>query len=289
VRNLGSTVTYTLSIDPPDGISVTPSAAALTLAAGASATYEVSFRTESGAALDQYAFGSLTWSDGAHNVRSPLVIRPIALAAPATFASSGATTGSGNLNVQFGYNGPFEVAVQGLVAGQTETRTVADDKTNNFNVDAPDTNQGIQMHTFAVSAGTVHIRFRLFDEFTDGNDDLDLYLYDPDGKLVGVSRGPTSAETIDVPVPQEGTYKLYVHGRETQGSSADYTLFSWQLSSSNEGNLTATPSPSTATLGGSGTVTVSWSDLMAGTKYLGRLGYTDGVAEIASTLVTIEP
>ena len=36
------------------------------------------------ATLNAYAVGGqLTWSDGTHTVRSPIVVRPVALAAPA--------------------------------------------------------------------------------------------------------------------------------------------------------------------------------------------------------------
>ena len=54
---------------------------------------------------------------------------------------------------------------------------MADDRTDNFDTSNPDANQGIQVHTFNVPSGTAHARFQLFDEFTDGNDDIDLYLY----------------------------------------------------------------------------------------------------------------
>jgi hypothetical protein len=36
-------------------------------------------------------------------------------------------------------------------------------------------------------------------------------------------------------------------------------------------------------------VAVSWSGLAAGTKYLGRISYSDGRAEIGSTLVGVNP
>jgi subtilisin family serine protease len=290
VRNVGpAAATYTVVVDAPPGINVLVSPSTLTLAAGETATYHVTFTTTDGAAFDEWAFGSLTWSDATHSARSPLVIRPVPLIAPDTFASSGSATGSTSLAVHFGYSGPFETPVHGLVPASTEARTVSDDKNDNFNVAQPDSNQGIQVHAFSVPAGTLDARFRLFDEFTDGDDDLDLYLYNPGGSLVAMSRGPTSAEVINVHAPEAGNYKLYVHGRQTQGPSAVYTLFSWMLNSSDAGNMTATPSPNTATAGGSGSVAVSWSGLTTGTKYFGRVGYSNGVTEFDSTLVEINP
>ena len=243
--------------------------------------------------FDRYGFGSLTWKDnGGHKVRIPLVVRPVKLAAPA--AINGATTsGSANYTVRLGHQGPFAVAAQGLVAATTKLDTVADDPTNNFDTGAPDSNQGFNSYLFDVPAGTKLARFQLFDEFTDGNDDLDLYLYRVGTggalELVGVSAGGTAAERIDLAAPATGSYKLYVHGWQTDGTSATYTLFSWLVPSSAAGNMTVSSSTSTATVGGTANITVSWSGLTAGTKYLGRVGYSDGSGEIGGTIVSVNP
>jgi hypothetical protein len=262
----------------------------LNLAAGATATYQIAFTANSEATFDDYAFGALTWSRSGQNVRIPLVIRPVAVTAPAEISGTG-VSGTANYSVTLGYQGPFSVAPQGLIPATTEQRTVVDDPTNNFDTDTPDANQGIQVHPFTVPAGTTLARFSLFDEFTDGQDDLDLYLYKVGAEnaleLVGISAGATAAERIDLATPAAGDYKLYVHGWETDGADAVYTLFSWLLGSSSAGNMTTTSSTSTATVGGTADITVSWSGLTAGTKYLGRVSYRDGVGEIGGTIVTI--
>jgi subtilisin family serine protease len=294
VKNVGPAGTYRVSVAAPAGVDVEVNPTRLTLASGATGTYQVSFVANSDASFDQYAFGSLTWSDGrgsgSHQVRIPLVIRPVKLAAPAAVSGTG-TSGSATHTVRLGYQGTFAVAAQGLVAAATETRTVSDDPTNNFDTDAPDSNQGIQVHSFQVPAGTTLARFQLFDEFTDGNDDIDLYLYRVGDKgaleLVGFSAGATSAERIDLPSPAAGTYKLYAHGWQTDGTNAVYTLFSWLVPSTAAGNMQVTSSTSSATVGGTADVTVSWSGLTAGTKYLGRISYRDSSSEIGSTIVAV--
>jgi subtilisin family serine protease len=295
VKNVGPAGKYKVSVAAPPGVDVQVTPSELNLATGATATYRVSFVANVGAAFDQYAFGSLTWSDGggknAHRVRIPLVIRPVKLAAPASITGTG-ITGSVTQSVRLGYQGTFAVAAQGLVAATTETRTVADDPTNNFDTASPDSNQGIQVHTFSVPAGTTLARFQLFDEFTDGDDDIDLYLYRVgEGgtlTLVGSSAGGTSAERIDLSVPAAGTYRLYAHGWQTDGTSATYTLFSWLVPSTAAGNMTVTSSTSSATVGATADITASWSNLTAGTKYLGRISYRDGSSEIGSTIVSID-
>ena len=107
--------------------------------------------------------------------------------------------------------------------------------------------------------------------------------------LAGVSAGGTAAERIDVQNPAAGTYKLYVHGWQTDGTSAVYTLFDWLVPSTTSASTSVSSSTSTATVGGSADVTVSWNGLTAGTKYLGRVSYRDGSGEIGSTIVSINP
>ena len=292
VKNVGASSTYRVAVAAPAGADVSVNPSRLTLAHGASASYRISLTTNSEATFDRYAFGSVTWSDrSGHRVRIPLVVRPVKIAAPPEL--EGATTaGSVTANVRLGYSGPFSVAGQGLIPATTEQRTVVDDPTNNFDTSAPDSNQGIQVHTFTVPAGTTHARFQLFDEFTDGNDDLDLYLYKVEGStstLVDFSAGSTAAEQIDLESPAAGTYKLYVHGWQTDGRDAVYTLFDWLVPSSSAANLTVSSSTSTATVGGTADVTATWSGLTAGTKYLGRISYRDGSGEIGSTILNIAP
>jgi hypothetical protein len=290
VTNVGPAGTYKVSVAAPAGIEVSVSPTELSLAAGQTASYQVAFTTGRRAVFNQSAFGSLTWSDGkkkgAHSVRIPLVVRPVRLAAPGLVSGTG-TSGSLTRTITFGYQGSFTASPQGLIQAATDTRTVVDDPTNNFNTDAPDANQGIQVHEIAVPAGTVLARFSLFDAETDGNDDLDIYLYDPSGELVGFSAGGTSAEQIDLRNPAAGTYKLYVHGWQTDGPDAVYTLFSWTLGTTAAGNMTVSPSSGSATVGGSTNITISWSGLAAGRRYLGRVSYGDGSSEIGGTIVSI--
>jgi hypothetical protein len=67
-----------------------------------------------------------------------------------------------------------------------------------------------------------------------------------------------------------------------------YTLFSWLVPSTNAGNLTVTSSTSSATVGGSADVKAAWSGLTAGSKYLGRVRYSDGTSTIGSTIVGVD-
>ena len=87
--------------------------------------------------------------------------------------------------------------------------------------------------------------------------------------------------------PAAGTYTVSVHGWQTDGPSANYTLFTWALGGTDAGNMSAT-GPATATIGGTATVNLTWSELTAGLKYLGQVGYLEGATERGSSVIRID-
>jgi hypothetical protein len=286
VTNVDDTAaTYTPTVDPPEGVTAVPSDASLTLAPGETVEYTITFTTTPAATLDEWAFGSITWSDGTHSVRSPIAVMPVALAAPDEVSGEGAT-GTLDYEVTFGYAGAFNVAVNGLDAATVDAgRTVIDDPANDINV-ALDTGVGIDVVTIPVAAGTLHLRASLFDENTDGEDDLDLYLFDPNGAFVDGSGSATSAEQVDATNPAEGDWILVVHGWQTDGPDAVYDLFTWTVGPGADGNLTASD-PGDAVLGATATITLNWTGLAAG-RHLGVVTYDSGGPEIDRTLVSID-
>jgi subtilisin family serine protease len=286
--------TYSVSVEAPPGVDVQVTPNVLTLSEGQSATYEVTFTTLSGAVADEWVFGALTWSDGTHNVRSPLAIRPVALAAPDEVSGDG-TSGSLSYDITFGFSGDFAAVAHGLIPAATQPGNVVDDPANDINV-ALSTGVGVTFHIVSVPAGTEYLRVSLFDEYTDGADDLDLYVFGPGPgfPFVGGSGTATSAEEVNVAGPAPGDYLVAVHGWQTDGPDANYTLFSWSLGDANEGNLSVS-APGTAVLGTSAPVDVDWTGLDGGHKYLGSVtyhdvaspaGYTDGLVDY--TIVRID-
>jgi subtilisin family serine protease len=288
VTNVGPAGTYTATVSAPAGFTVNVNPATLNLASGATGNFEVTI-TRTDASLNTYRFGSLTWSDGSHTVRSPIVVRPVAIAAPAELTLAG-TNGATSYTIKTGYNGTLAYAKRGLIPSQVFSGTVPDDPTNNFNTGNPAGNQGISTHDIVVPAGTSVFRISMFDPETDGADDIDLYLYRIDGgslTLVGNSGSGTSAEQIQLNNPTAATYRLFVHGWQTEGPDANYSLHSWTLGTSDAGNMTVT-GPSTATIGGSGTVNLSWTGLDAGKRYLGTILYQEGATTHATTIVRVD-
>ena len=280
--------TYAATIQAPTGYTVTVSPTSLVVPAGGTASFDVTISRTDGP-LNAYRFGALTWSDGIHTARSPIVVRPVAIVAPAEVTGTGAS-GATSYSIKTGYAGSLSYAKRGLVPSTVFSDTVADDPTDNFDTTKPADNQGIKTHDLVVPAGTTVLRVSMFDPETDGADDIDLYLYrvnaDSTLTLVGLSGGSTSAEQIQLTNPTAATYRLFVHGWQTDGPDANYSFHVWTLGTADANNMTVT-GPGTATIGGTHTVNLSWNGLAAG-KYLGAILYQEGATIHATTLVRID-
>jgi hypothetical protein len=265
VTNVGaSSATYTPSYTGMAGFAVSVSPPSLTIAPGQTKSFNVSF-TRTGAPLLAYTGGQLTLSDGTHNVRIPVVARPVALGAP--------TEVGGSYNVSFGYDGPFTASPLGLVPATKSPGSVATGGSVDFNVVVP--------------AGTTYARFSLFDNEVSQASDLDLEVY-LGSTLVGSSGGSTAAEEVNLRNPPAGTYTVRVVGFAVPVGSANFNLFSWVLGSTSAGNMTVT-APATAVTGQTGAITIATSGLTAGTKYLGSVVY-GGTASLPSpTIVRVNP
>ncbi|MCB0032721.1 MAG: S8 family serine peptidase, partial [Anaerolineales bacterium] len=287
VTNVGAAGVYNVSVDAPAGVNVTVSPTTLDLAAGESGTYEVTFEVTNAATLNAYAFGELVWSDGVHDVQSPLVVYPVQLAAPDEVSGSGTDSGL-SFDITFGYEGDYTAAAHGLVAANTTAGSVVDDPSNDINT-ALGTGVGVTFEVVVIPAGTAYTRISLFDDYTDGNDDLDLYVFGPQSAgfpFVAGSGSGTSAEEVNLTFPAAGVYLVAVHGWQTDGADANYTLFDWSVSATPGGSLSVS-APASATLGSTEPVDVSWSGLAADTKYLGAVSHSDGGGLIGLTVVSV--
>ena len=81
-------------------------------------------------------------------------------------------------------------------------------------------------------------------------------------------------------------YTVYVHGFDVNGT-ASFTLFSWQVGSAPAGNMTVS-APTTATIGVTGTIGLSFSGLAPNTKYLGSVAYTTAGVTTTTTPTVVE-
>lgn len=284
VTNVGDgPATYTVSVDAPSGIDVTVEPNELTLDAGNSASFDVTF-TRSTATLDEWAFGSLTWSDGAHSVRSPIAVKPVALTAPYEVSGSG-DSGSLSFDVTFGYTGDYTAAAHGLVPATETVDNVLQDSDRTF--DPTDVaSGGAKVYEFDLT-GAAFFRVAIPPEATEADADLDVFVYNPSGDLVALSTKGGTDELVDIASPADGTWKVYVHGWFAPGGDSDYTMYSWVVPGTTGGSLEIVSAPSAATIGQTGTITVSWSGLSSGTKHLGAVSHSDAGGVLGLTLVDV--
>ena len=260
----GNPATYLPSYTGMAGFTVSVNPASLQVAAGQTKDFEVTF-TRTTAALNGYTGGQFTLSDGIHTVRVPMVVRPVALAAPAQV--------SAGYNVTFGYTGAFSATARGLVPAATASGSVALGGTVDFPITLP--------------AGLSYARFSLFDSDVSQASDLDVEVYNAAGALVGGSGGATSAEEVNLLNPVAGSYTVRVLGFAVPVGSANFTLFSWALGTTAAGNMTVT-APAAAVLGQTGAIGIATSGLVAGARYLGSVGYGGAAGMPSPTIVRID-
>ena len=273
----GNPATYTASINGPSGFNTVIAPSSLTLAAGETKSFSVTF-TRTAAALNAYSGGQLRLSDGTHTVRVPVVVRPVALAAPVQ-------VGAGSYNVTFGYTGPFTATARGLIPAVVTPGTVTQDPDQEFSVTDP---AGTVAIPVVIPAGTTYARFSLFNADVVAGSDIDLYVANSAGTLVGASGSGGSDEEVNLVSPAAGTYTVYVHGWGLPTGTSAFRLHAWLLGSADAGNMTVS-APASATLGQSGVITVTTSGLTTGVKYLGSVAYGGATGMPNPTIVRVDP
>ena len=151
------------------------------------------------------------------------------------------------------------------------------------------------MHLLNLQPNQAYARFALYDEFTDGDDDLDMYVYySPDGvnfTQVGKSGGATAQEQVSLLIPAAGTYAVLVHGFDTDnvagGAGSEYQLLAWEFGLNDDvGNMTAT-GPGIVNAGGTENVTIDWSNLGTDSIYLGGISHNTPQGLVSITVVSI--
>ena len=182
------------------------------------------------ATLNAYVGGQLTLSDGEHDVRVPVVIRPVALAAPAEVHSDGEDI---SYDVTFGYDGAFTA---------TAARPRAGGADRGHRRRRPD-----RQHLLADLAERGQARRRRSrpgprtpasrcSTRTSTPAPTSTCACSTGPTLVGSSGSGTSAEEVNLLNPAAATYTVVVQGWGVVGSSP-YVLHTWLLGSTDAGNM----------------------------------------------------
>ncbi|NNH24316.1 S8 family peptidase, partial [Pseudokineococcus marinus] len=172
---------------PGMDVKVTPRVLNFT-APGQSRTFKVQM-TRTSAPLGQYAQGSLTWEGRGLSVRSPVVARPVVVAAPLEVTGDVADGGI-TYRVTPGSSDAIDVTVNGFVPGQRVTGDVVSGSPITPGV----TNASTDIYPIDIPAGTTLGRADL--TAGEGADDLDLYITNAAGQLVGQSATGDADEQV---------------------------------------------------------------------------------------------
>ncbi|MDJ0939341.1 MAG: S8 family serine peptidase [Woeseiaceae bacterium] len=289
--------TWNAVVEAPPGYSVEVSPSSITLWPGQSASYEVTITSVS-APPGEWFFGSLTWVEDrprfAREVRSPIAVNSVAIVAPPEVSGEG-PDGSGEFDITFGYTGDYTAQVHGLNDAALTLVPTEDDPFDEFVFLGP----GVEIAFLAeVPPGTAFARWELTDEYTTGNDDIDLYLYycpNFSCTQIGSSTNVNSNEQVEVLLPAndpaiDDPYLVFTHGFNVEGGTGELILFDYAFGLVDDaGNLTIS-GPASATIGATETISLEWMNLNFGIgfKQLGAVSHSDASGIQGLTIISID-
>jgi len=286
---------YHAVVEAPEGFDVQVSPSSLYLRPGDSASYELTITNET-SPPGEWRFGAITWVDSSgHEVRSPIAVNGVAIVAPDEVSGMGAD-GSTSFDITFGYTGDYTAGVHGLNGPDYYGVIGLPDDPNDSFVFLGD---GVAIAFLEeLPEGSAFARFSTFDEYTAGNDDIDLYLYYCPNflcTLVDSSANASSNEEVNVLLPANDPaitdpYLVLAHAFETENPTTDIVMFQWEFGLVDDaGNLTLS-APGSATVGATETITVEWNGLAVGPaeRQLGAISHSDANGIQGLTLISID-
>ena len=245
------------------GIKVSVAPASLNFkAAGEKKTFKVTFENK-GAALAQFAMGSLSWEGAGKTVTSPISVRPQSvLAAKDVAFTTDSGTGSGDINVVSGTDAPIAMTLDGLSKADSSAVEL---------VPGPFTGQA-DASTFVkkvqVPAGAPLAKFSVISNDPDA--DFDMWVVTPRGVLTVATA--SASETVSIPNPAAGSSTIYANLYSSPDGKARTASVDAAVLGANENNATLTPNPLVLPNGEAGKVTLNWTGLAPG-SYIGRITF----------------
>jgi subtilisin family serine protease len=293
------TTTWHASIEGLAGYSVTLPAD-FSLATGASQPFEVSF-TRTTAPIEEWVFGSLVLTSGGYTVRSPVALRASLIDAPDTVDET-TTTSDGSLtwDVQVGYAGSLSATGYGLVPDAvTAGLEVAQDPDQDVETDT--FTSGVFFKDFTL-AGAQYLAGGTRGATTEAGSDLDVFLFfeGEDGEtgfsfddLVAFSADADSEEIVELVHPQDGNYRLLIHGWGTPDGASSFSLHEWVVDDTTPDDAAFEAhakdvDPAAVDTGEVVPITANFTGVTSvGTQYRGVVDYSDGTSVIGSTVVQL--
>lgn len=254
---------YTPTVEGVDGVDVVVSPESLSLtAAGQTAEYTVTFTTN-GAPLREWSTGFLTWTSSEHEVRSPIAVQPVAVAAPEWVEGTG-TVGETPVTIVSGIDGPIPLAANGLAPFmQLGAETLDQD--------------GLAIMPFTIPAGEL-VHYVTLDT-ADNTADFDLYVQrlNASGAAVEQWVGGTEAadEEVLLEAPVAGNYRVLVDAYNIGEAGPTEVVVDHVgvAPGQQEGSFRTEPATVAGERGESATYAAKWNGLDTDAEYLGIVGY----------------
>lgn len=298
VNNVSDSVTYTAALDIPAGVDVVVSVLDWETSTFVDSNvigfndtglgvYELTFSKNDAAVLDEWVFGAITWSDGAHNVRSPIALKPttppLVTVAEELSVEVAGTSGRITIPADISYNGRFLANGIGLDLPEVFVETVSQDADSTFAFNE----EGLGFYFVNVPQGTRIAKFGLLgSDQESASVDLDLYVYAcPQFSCaqVGASLNEGSDESVLLIDPEplddlenSDIYVVFVHGWSLDGAESVLApLNVWAVNESGTTENMSVRASSRAVDGRTNLVYVSLSGLETGENYVGGIIYKD--------------
>ena len=295
VTNVGSTsASYAASVSGLTGFTAVVTPSSFTLAPGAKQTFTVKL-TAAGAVENVWSFGALTWTDGAHVVRSPVQARTgKAIVAPAEMTGT-TVSGTRLFTVKTGFAGRMTSIKGGLkdvtLSAPISLSPGAESLASLKAVCAAGADKAnVKVMNVTIPVGTVVAKFALRDaDVGTAGDDYDMMLLSSSGSSV-YSGNSGSNELVQLASPASGSYKVCVVLYGSDASSSTFKLSSWIVTPADVGGNFNVMLPGQVYAGGTSTVGMAWSGLTPGKRYMGAVQFLDlsGVAQ-ATTVLSVNP
>jgi len=295
VTNVGSTsASYAASVSGLTGFTAVVTPSSFTLAPGAKQTFTVKL-TAAGAVENVWSFGALTWTDGAHVVRSPVQARTgKAIVAPAEMTGT-TVSGTRLFTVKTGFAGRMTSIKGGLkdvtLSAPISLSPGAESLASLKAICAAGADKAnVKVMNVTIPVGTVVAKFALRDgDVGTAGDDYDMMLLSSSGSSV-YSGNDGSNESMQIASPAAGNYKVCVVLYGSNASSSTFKLSSWIVTPADVGGNFNVMLPGQVYAGGTSTVGLAWSGLTPGKRYMGAVQFLDlsGVAQ-ATTVLSVNP
>jgi hypothetical protein len=286
----GASATYTAEASVP-GFTTVVTPSSLTLAPGESANFTVKL-TGAGAPDGVWQFGSLTWKDGTHEVRSPISARTGKSIVATAAVNGDKPSGTRLFPVKTAFSGRMTATKGGLKAPTVgDAVELSPAALSSAALRAACTTgadlSNVKVYNVAIPANTVVARFALRNQDTStADDDNDMGILAPNGAWT-YSGNEASNESVQLASPAAGNYKVCV---VAYGGTApmSHKLRSWIVTTSDVGGKFTAALPGKVVANTAATVAVTWSGLAPDTSYVGAVQFHDlsGVAQ-ATTVVSV--